>query len=144
MAATGTLDRPPVEGLEGDWPASGAITPLAPQEVSPERIELALVVQAPAVLVLGEAWAPGWQVEVDGGLRPLLRVGGALRGVQVGPGDRRVAFTYRPAGFLLGLRLGGIGLFVLVVVALWEGRPRLRRPPGFGPPGQRGPLLSSR
>ncbi|MCK6507034.1 YfhO family protein [Myxococcota bacterium] len=120
MAATGSLDRPPVEGLPGAWPHSGEITPLSPHEPAPEQVELEVAPPAPAVLVLADAWAPGWQVEVDGRPAPLLRVAGAFRGVQVGPGDRRVVFRYQPAGWTTGLRLGGLGLFLLVVAALWR------------------------
>lgn len=54
------------------------------------------------ILVLLEAWDPGWTVEVDGASRPLLRADLIFRGVALGGGRHRVVFRYRPREVVLG------------------------------------------
>lgn len=68
-------------------------------------------------LVLAEAWAPGWKVEVDGRPASLLRADGLFRGVRLEPGVHRVRFEYAPrsapwgrAVSLAGLLAGALGL----------------------------------
>ncbi|RME24911.1 MAG: hypothetical protein D6798_10125, partial [Deltaproteobacteria bacterium] len=113
--------RPPVEGLSGTWPDRGRQVPLVPVEEGPDRVRIAVDPPAPALLVLADAWAPGWQVEVDGAPAALLRVAGVFRGVVVRPGDREVRFTYAPAGWRVGLRLA-LGGVVVTALLGWRRR----------------------
>jgi hypothetical protein len=62
----------------------------------PDRIEISVESRNTAVLTLHEPWYPGWEVEVDGVARPLLRTDVLFRGVEVPAGASRVVFTYRP------------------------------------------------
>jgi len=62
----------------------------------PDRVEVAVESRLTAVLTLHEPWYPGWQVEVDGVRKPLLRTDVLFRGVEVPAGASRVVFTYRP------------------------------------------------
>jgi preprotein translocase subunit Sss1 len=62
----------------------------------PDRIEIAVETSVNTVLTLHESWYPGWEVEVDGERRPLLRTDVLFRGVEVPAGARRVVFTFRP------------------------------------------------
>jgi len=63
---------------------------------APDRVEIAVETRATAILTLHAPWYPGWQVEVDGQRRPLLRTDVLFRGVEVPAGARKVVFTYRP------------------------------------------------
>lgn len=114
--------RPPVEGLSGTWPETGEERPVVAVEHGGSEVVAIVQPTARSLLVLADAWAPGWEVEVDGRARPILRVAGVFRGVEVGPGDRDVRFTYRPWGWLLGLRLAALGLLLLLALLAW--RPR--------------------
>ena len=62
----------------------------------PDRVEIAVETRSTAILTLHAPWYPGWQVEVDGERRPLLRTDVLFRGVEVPAGAKRVVFTYRP------------------------------------------------
>ncbi|QCI63430.1 YfhO family protein [Phreatobacter stygius] len=63
---------------------------------APDRVEIAVETRATAILTLHAPWYPGWEVEVDGQRRPLLRTDVLFRGVEVPAGARKVVFTYRP------------------------------------------------
>ena len=62
----------------------------------PDRVEIAVETRSTAILTLHAPWYPGWEVEVDGQRRPLLRTDVLFRGVEVPAGTQRVVFTYRP------------------------------------------------
>ncbi len=113
--------HPPVEGLSGSWPRRGRQIPLLPVEEGPNRVRIAVDPPERALLVLADAWAPGWRVEVDGAPAELLRVAGVFRGVVVVPGVREVLFTYSPAGWRWGLRLAAAGVVVTVLLG-WRRR----------------------
>ena len=57
----------------------------------------------PGVVVLTDAWFPGWQATLDGSPVRLRRANFALRGVVVPAGEHRIEMRYRPrplrAGF---------------------------------------------
>jgi hypothetical protein len=77
---------------------------------------------APAVLVLTEAWAPGWVGSVDGG-PPVdaIPVDGMLVGLPIPAGAHEVELRFEPPGLLWGTR--GALLAALVLAAL-AARPR--------------------
>ena len=70
---------------------------------SPERVAIDVATDRPALVVLADAWAPGWRVTVDGSSRPLRQVNHLMRGVVVAPGDKVAEFTYTAPGFAAGL-----------------------------------------
>ena len=67
-----------------------------------ERITLRTEVAAPALLVLADAFYPGWQVTVDGHPAPILRTNFMFRGISLDPGVREVVFTYAPSSWRWG------------------------------------------
>jgi len=84
-----------------------------------ERVEIDVSVAAPAVLVLADAFAPGWEARVDGSPRRIWQANYLVRGVIVEPGDRQVAFVYRAPGWRLSWGIFAAGwLFAAVVMAV--------------------------
>lgn len=79
---------------------------------------------SPALLVLADAWYPGWHATVDGQPATLLRANYAFRAVAVPAGPHQVIFRYRPAYWLPSLALMALGL---VLLALCVAGPALRR-----------------
>ncbi len=110
-------------GLDGPAGRAGAC---AFESYHPERVVLACRAAREALLVVVEAYAPGWRVEVNGREAPVFPANLALRGVRLSAGDHRVSFTYRPPLLGTAFGLGGLGVVAALVLALW---PR-RRPPG--------------
>ncbi len=78
------------------------------------------------LLVVLDAYYPGWEATVDGERRPILKVAGLVRGVPVKGGERRMVMTYRPLPFRLG---AVISLLTLLAVVLGLVGSR-RRPTG--------------
>jgi len=75
-------------------------------------------------LVLGDAYDPGWRVEVDGQPgAPLLRADYALRAVRLTGGVHRVRMTYSPWTFWLGLLISTLALATIALTCTFL-RPR--------------------
>lgn len=101
----------------------GPAPPLAPSSVAPvvtwrtdepERLELAVSVGAPGLLVVTDALFPGWRATVDGVAVPILRTDYAFRGVALESGTHRVEMRYRPWSFWGGVLLAaGVGAIAL-------------------------------
>lgn len=89
-------------------------------EVSRSSGHIALRVRtaAPRLLLLAEAFHRGWQATVDDRAMPVVQANLALLGVWIPPGSHRVALTFRPLYFSLGLWLSALGLCILIVSAV--------------------------
>ncbi|HEX6839340.1 MAG TPA: YfhO family protein, partial [Polyangia bacterium] len=91
-----------------------------------KRVVVEADLAAAGVLVLSDAWYPGWRVTVDGQAQPLLRADYALRGVALPAGHHVVEFTFRSRPAELGLGLSAVGILLLVaLVAIGRKRPTL-------------------
>jgi hypothetical protein len=66
----------------------------------------------------------GWRLAVDGVAATPVRVNAAFLGLFVSPGSHHVVLTYRPAGWVWGLRLCGLALAVCLLAALHPLLPR--------------------
>jgi hypothetical protein len=78
----------------------------------PEYLDVALPGGPPGLLVLAEAYYPGWRARVDGVEAPTVRVDTHLRGVVLPADARRAEFVFVPAS----VRLGG-ALSILALIA---------------------------
>ena len=83
----------------------------------PERVVVETGSSAPAYLVLADTFDPGWSATVDGSPAPIRPAYVAFRAVALTPGAHIVAFTYRPAGFTLGLAISIMG--IALAMFLW-------------------------
>ncbi len=114
---------PPVVGLPGQWVQEGEVLPASILEDSPNRVSVGIETSVPAVLVLADAWHPGWTAtNEEGASLQVLQVAGIFRGVVVRPDTQTVVFDFRPDGWFWGLRLGGLGITLLVMIAWWNRR----------------------
>jgi hypothetical protein len=90
----------------------------------PERVALTAHSDQPSVLVLTDAWFPGWKVSVDGKPASVLRVDHALKGVALPGGAHRVEFEFRPAVVPAGAAVSGLTLLILATWSLVAYRSR--------------------
>jgi hypothetical protein len=124
LARLGAADfDPTVAVVESAVPAGVLLHEQAPGRADlvrdeTDRLEIACEVKAPALLVVADAWYPGWEATVDGREVPIERVDHALRGVWLEPGDQRVEMTYRPGSFRTGLWLAAGAALVLAALLL--------------------------
>jgi len=95
---------------------------------APERITIDVETTAPALLVVAEAWYPGWRATVNGAKAPCLQANGWMRGVPVPAGHSRVVLSYRSRFLLAGAALSCVSLAALVAVLLGGRWPAAWRP----------------
>ena len=129
VASTVTLAEPPA-------PLPGIAAEPLPVPVFLEDGLDEVVVQVqtpvPALLLLADMFAPGWQVEVDGAAVPLLRADLVLRAVALDQGEHTVRFHYRDLSLRRGLWISLVGL--LVAAGLMVGSSFRRRKPAYERP----------
>lgn len=70
----------------------------------------------PGVLVLADAFYPGWKVFVDGQERIVRRANYLFRGVELPAGAHTVEFVYDPVSFKIGLAISLCTIALLVAV----------------------------
>jgi hypothetical protein len=107
------LEEPAPAGL----PGVAAVRPVAIVSYTPNRVELAPDLPAPAIVVLADSYDPDWQVTIDGQIARLLRANARFRGVVVPAGVHRVVFSYRPRLVVYGALLSGATL--MGCLGLW-------------------------
>ncbi|MDA0698855.1 MAG: hypothetical protein O3B16_03325 [Chloroflexi bacterium] len=91
----------------------------------PGALQLTVQSAAPGLLVVSEAWYPGWMASVNGAAwQPSIPVNGFVQGVALpGSGTHTVQLQYRPPALLWGAALSLLGIALAVL-------PLLRRRPG--------------
>ena len=83
-----------------------------------EQIEIEVNSQEPAILLLTDAWYPGWQALANGRPVPIYRADLLFRAVPVGPGVQHITLTFRPLSLLVGLELSGVAVIGLLLTLL--------------------------
>jgi len=66
------------------------------------RLALEVHCERPGILVLSEAYYPGWRATVNGQDAPIYKVNGTFRGVRVDAGDNAVLMVYTPTMLRVG------------------------------------------
>jgi Bacterial membrane protein YfhO len=74
------------------------------------RVTLRATLPRTGLVVLGDAWAPGWSVRVDGRPARALQADVVLRGVVVPAGSHTIEWSYRVPGLRTGALLSALGL----------------------------------
>jgi len=67
-----------------------------------QNVQIEARLDQPGVLVLTDAFYPGWKVFVDGKEQRILRANYLFRAVELGAGKHRVEFVYDPLSFKIG------------------------------------------
>jgi uncharacterized membrane protein YfhO len=88
-------------------------------EEANSRVALRATLSRRSVVVLDDAWAPGWRVTVDGRPARALQADMVLRGVVVPAGTHEVVWSYRVPGLRAGALLSGIGLLIAAGWGAW-------------------------
>ena len=74
------------------------------------------------MLLVRDAWAPGWTATVDGRSALVHRADGRHRAVPIPSGRSEVILTYRPPGLMLGYILASASLIIIGLLAFPAGR----------------------
>lgn len=81
------------------------------------RIWLDVTADQPALVMLNEAWYPGWKATVDGTPQEILKADGVFQGLWVESGNHKIELTYDPPLFKLGLC--GAGATTLLLAGMF-------------------------
>jgi Bacterial membrane protein YfhO len=73
------------------------------QSYDSERVVIRTESEQPSLLLLADAYFPGWKAQIDGEPAPILRADYLFRSVVLTPGDHTVSFIYQPVSVALGL-----------------------------------------
>ncbi len=92
---------------------------------APSRLEVALDMQTPGLVVISDLWYPGWVARLDGRDVPILRVNHALKGIVAPVGRHELVLSFAPASLAWGL---GFAAAALPLLVLWWLRARRRGP----------------
>lgn len=84
--------------LRTEWPMSASSEEGRARILSwrPDRMEVEVDNKQPGILVVHEAYYPGWFAEIDGLPAPILRTNLLFRGVEVNEGRHHVVFRFAP------------------------------------------------
>ncbi|MFQ5407741.1 MAG: hypothetical protein ACE5FI_04875 [Anaerolineales bacterium] len=104
----------PLAAQVGTVKRSGMVQVLADR---PGYLELQVETDAPAFLVFGEAWYPGWQVIDASGRRTPVTVDGFAQGAAIDAPAANIRFEYRPPLLAWGAVLSMVGLLLVVGLA---------------------------
>ncbi len=109
-----------VDGIEGApvaLPSSSVVGHASIVEYRPERVLVDVEIPAPAVLVLADAFEPGWKASIDGGGElDIFRANGLVRAVLVPAGRNRIVFQYETPLLKVGAWLSMVGLVLVTVL----------------------------
>ncbi len=87
-----------------------------------QSVEVAVDASADCMLVLADAYYPGWKATVDGEAVPIYPAYYAVRAVRVPAGEHTVRFTYAPRSFWVGYAVSVLGMLLGLVLggAAWK------------------------
>jgi membrane protein YfhO len=109
--------RAPLEGAPGEMPSvepGRGVEDLTIRSMTSDTIMLRARASSSAVLVLTDAYYPGWKATLDGVTVRIYPVYWGLRGVLVPKGEHEVVFSYRPAWLMPVAIVSVITLFCLL------------------------------
>ena len=88
-------------------------TPFRPARIvadAPERVVVQAVADRPSLLVVADAFAPGWRARVDGQPARLWQTNYYVRGVLLQAGEHQVELRYRAPGFAAGVAVAAVAV----------------------------------
>ena len=125
--------RVPLQVAANEMPAVGpqvGLESVATRSMTSDRIVLRIRASSPAMLVLADAYYPGWKATVDGLPVKIYPAYWGLRGVAVTEGEREVVFRYRPSWLIPSGIISAIALICLLATLVirparvWRGDPK--------------------
>lgn len=99
-----------------------AMTPCTLELAGPDHVRVLVDAPADGIVVLADAFAPGWRATVDGRPAEVLRVNGLLRGVAVAKGAHLILFHYTIPGWYAGLALSLATILALIAAPILRRR----------------------
>ena len=86
-------------------------------------VEIAATLERPGLVVLADAYYPGWVASVDGIPAPIVPTNHLFRGVPAPAGRHRIRFEYHPRSVMLGAVASAVG-WLAIASLTWRARRR--------------------
>src|SRR5262249_6564893 len=86
---------------------------------TPNYVRIGANLSCRGMVVLTDAWYPGWRATVDGRSAPIYEIYGGVRGVVAEPGPHVIEMRYRPLSVILGGCLSALAALITLWV-LWR------------------------
>lgn len=128
MANTVVLENASPSFASAPRPVSTDQTDVVIQRHSAQRVDLEVDVTEPSIVVLTDAFYPGWEAFVDDEATPVFRANSVFRAVEVPPGKHRVSFRFHSDSLYWGTVITLISLALVIALVLREGARRRRAP----------------
>lgn len=81
---------------------------------TPQRVTLRVKASARGILVISDAYYPGWRAYLDKQEIKIYRANGVMRAVEVPQGEHEVEFRYLPISIYLGAMIS-VGAFLFII-----------------------------
>ncbi|MBP6017288.1 MAG: YfhO family protein [Candidatus Promineofilum sp.] len=95
-------------------------------DYQPESVSLHVATDTAGLLVLTDAFYPGWEATVNGDPAPVQQVDGLFRGVFLPAGEHEIVLSFRPNSFRRGTLLSALGIGLIIGIAVWSRSKRWR------------------
>jgi len=107
--------------IEADLPSRPAAVANNDEDVSclaatGERMTCQVELAAPGLLVIADAWYPGWQALIDGVPGEILRANLLYRAIPLEKGTHEVTLTYEPHSWRLGVIVNLVTIAIMLVI----------------------------
>jgi len=101
---------------------AGATEPCQITHYDPQRVVIEAELTSPGLLVLSDAWFPGWKAQVASGTESreaaIYRANRVCRGVWLPAGSHTVEFRYQPESFRRGAMVSAASWAIFGIVGL--------------------------
>jgi hypothetical protein len=106
---------------------NGSVPAVSPGEVlavgrGAEGVVIDAESRGEALLVVNDAWAPGWVASIDGADAEVMPADVLVRAVRWPPGRHRLRMSYEAPGLLAGAIVSGLAVAVALAAWLWQRR----------------------
>ncbi len=84
---------------------------------TPQRVTLRAKASADGILVISDAYYPGWRAYLDKQEIEIHRANAVMRAIEIPKGEHEIEFYYRPTSIYLGAMISA-GVFLLIIVGI--------------------------
>lgn len=106
----------PGDDISLEFPAGNSSTDILKYNLNYVRIRVKSTQQG--ILILSDAYYPGWNAYLNGTKTQLLRANYAFRAVDIPSGESIVEFKYEPLSFRLGTAMTVIALTIMIIIII--------------------------
>jgi len=96
---------------ELEWSVEGIVYGL-------NAVEMDVALSGRGLLVVSDAYFPGWEAEANGERVPIYRAHAAFRAIPLEAGEYRVEMRYEPMSFRLGLAISVVSAVALLAIVV--------------------------